>query len=281
MAQAEATTVIPKLTLESFILHEECGQSIAGPVDTLEVSYWNLQAWKENHTIALAQICLLLKVKTLISKNIHALLYMTNPFFKTLSTYAPKTGFPYLPDLREIKITYIRQLPPFFWNFLNRSKVKKLTWYDDRKEWETKFIPDDVNSFLLELYQARPSPFKDNFHLQELYFAFSWVDNPVLFRLKTWDGFNDTEQNLFIEDGLDRNRKGFKKCIDACITLLGFRRRKEFCLHSDTLRIIARMIHETLYTKIWIEDDSDWMIRDTNRLVSEVCSKTGNQGNNI
>lgn len=273
MTQTVPTPVVSKLTLENFIAYVESGQSIAGTVDTLEVSYWGSQDWKVHCTIALAQICLLLKVKTLVFKPTPCLLRAVSPFFETLNTYIPKEGLTFLPDLREIEITCIRTLPPFFWNLLGQSRVTKLTWRDGRKSWETKFISDDVNIFLLELYQARPSPFKDNFYLQELHFAFSWEDEPISFKVKAWDGFNPTERNRFIEAELDRNRKGFKKCVDACITLLGFSRRREFSMHRDTLRIIARMIYETKYTKIWIETDADWMMSDTNRLVFELWSK--------
>ena len=60
--------------------------------------------------------------------------------------------------------------------------------------------------------------------------------------------------NNAIKEITDRNRKGYKKCNDACITfLMIFKYTNVFDkIGKDIIRIIVNMVLETKATIIWI-----------------------------
>jgi len=253
------TQPIQCLTLKAFLnSHEEGEKPIEGPVKTLEVVYWHLSNWDRDYSLALAHICRCLRVKTLIFDYADGTLYEYIDFFSLLRKHIPAiTYYPFLPDLKEIEVTYPSSSPPssFPWKLIHNSNIRKLTWHSGKFEIRhPKLVPGDVNRFLLELYNH--NIFNYTFHLRELNFSLAWKDDPIVpFRLKEWDGFLVSEENLFLENRLIQNQNGFQKGVDAIITILGLRKRKEFSKYRDVLGIIIKMIWETNGTKIWIDNE--------------------------
>ena len=245
------------LTLKAFLNSQEEGeQPIEGPVKILEVVYWYLSNWNSDYSLALAHICRRLRVKTLVFDYTDGTLYEYIDFFSLLRKHVPAiTYYPFLPDLKEIEVTYPSSFPPtsFPWNLIHESNVRKLTWHSGKIR-HPKLVPDDINSFLLELYNR--NTFEHTFRLRELNFSLAWKENPIVpFRLQNWDGFLVYEGNLFIENCLIQNQNGFQKVLNAIITILGLRKRKEFSKYRDVLGMIIKMIWETNGTKIWIDNE--------------------------
>jgi hypothetical protein len=80
-----------------------------------------------------------------------------------------------------------------------------------------------------------------------------WVGEPVPF--KFGDPFNDNDHNLRLVETLERNRAGFKKCRDSCVVILGLRRRPGFSQNKDIVGLIALLVWEERFSRVWTDPD--------------------------
>jgi len=257
--ESNGKSMISHLKLEDYLISEETAALIEGPVKTLEVIYWHLSDWKIDCTLALAYICRRLRVKILIFGRGDIFQHNSIGFFSRLKKYIPiKSECSFLPNLKEIEITYDKYRTPDFGGFLQNSNVYRLTW---RSGPDDDFIRNHVDFFLVKLYSLDPNPFKGSYRLRELNFILPWDHKPIPFMLParsvipSWSGFRVCKENSYIEERLVKHRNGYQKCFSGTIIILSLRRQIRFKTHLHTLRIIGKMIWETKGTSIWCDGE--------------------------
>lgn len=246
------------LALETFLIDTSEGKSIDGPIDILEVSYWQLTKWKYIHSLALSRICHRLKVRQVFFKyqaNLSG--DWLNNIFSILATYT-KDDCPLLSNLREIKIAYTEGAGTPCWDLFRNSHVRRLTWdmtaeenWQEDDEREDKIILSEltriINNFSASIAFGKAACL----YFREIFFVLPWLPEPVQY---TPDGPLDiTLPGRTLLENLERNKICFKKCLDATIVILGLRRRKEFVRNRDVLGVIAGMIWGTKFTVVWAQ----------------------------
>lgn len=92
--------------------------------------------------------------------------------------------------------------------------------------------------------------FVDNYRIRELRFGFPWLDKPVDYDPINGP-FNMNLPGSYILENVERNKRGFKKCVDAIITLLLIKRRGQFVVDRDVLGLIISRVWDTRCTIGW------------------------------
>jgi len=91
-----------------------------------------------------------------------------------------------------------------------------------------------------------------NYCLRELHFIVSWSKTPVPY--ESLPNFrNCTGKEAAVLNDLERNRKAFKKCVDAVVVLLGLRKRRQLLIDRDVLLLVIMDLWETKGTVNWTD----------------------------
>lgn len=242
--------IMPTATLGPYLASCRTGKPRNIPVNTLEVVY-SSDRWKDIHSIALAQICHRLKVRKLYFLPYEA----EDVFFERLAKCANSKDYPFLSELRETEIVYAGNVPRF-WQLINNSNVRSLTcqlpsgkmanngWISGSTE-----IVSYADQILEDMYD---NDIYYNYKVQELRFVVSWSETPVPYE-SLGNPNKCTGKGITVLGDLLRNRKGFRKCVDATIVLLGLRRRRCLSINRDVLCLVISDLWGTRGTVGWTD----------------------------
>ena len=249
------------LDLATFIYDRAEHKPTPISVDTLEVVYWQYAEWKSLHTHALAQICLKLKVRKLhfIHQDLNE--HWLEHFFNTLAGHSWVTNtekYPNLPELREIEVD-ISDTRPLFWPIFLKSRTKRIIWNITGQSDHDREIMDDPESILFDLNKIIDKMPHQIHDYKRRFFREFLIGlpgkGPIL--LKYGDPF-ESDQILTLVETLERNRAGFKRAQDACVLILGLKRRRQFSQNKDTLILVVRLVWEKRFKEIWTESYVDF-----------------------
>lgn len=245
------------LDLATFIYDRAEHKPTPISVDTLEVVYWQYGEWKSVHTHALAQICLKLKVRKLhfIHQDLNE--YWFGHFFNNLAGYSWVTNtekYPFLPGLRTIEVDYT-ETRPLLWPIFLKSRVKTMTWNIRGRPYDDNEIMDDPESILFDLNKIidkmphQIHDYKRRF-FREFLVGLPWIKEPI--PLKYGDPFESNRIPILVKT-LERNRAGFKRAQDACVLILGLKRRRQFSQNKDTLILVVKLVWEKRFKEVWTD----------------------------
>jgi hypothetical protein len=207
--------------------------------------------WNETKYRALLHLCLIFGVKKLIFGK-----STRDQDGQMFESYV-KPGFVFLPHLREIQL-YTQAIPHAFPVVMSHSRIKKITWHSTNMN-DTHILRLPV-TILTEMWHKIHQIVDTNWSVQEFYFTRP-VDNTVEVTDLRHIGFDKGSYVLKArnqcEIWMDRNKKAFRKCQSAIMTMLGLIRQKKVTLFKlvgpDVMKMIALMIWETRGTKVWTQ----------------------------
>jgi len=245
--------IIPRITIEDYLDAVEVGISIHTVVKTLDVTHWGKRDWNDIHTIALTHICHQLQITKLRLVFKDPVYYRRHgtAFFNLLEKCQNPNINPFLSKLRKIEIEFNGTVPPI-WHLFKYSKIRKITWILFMKRATKERILDYADEALNHMYSIDHGVWiHENYDLRELKFRVPWSNHPIDYDPR--DGpFNVTEVGNSILEVLERNQRGFKKCVDAIVIILGLRKMKKFKMYRDVLGLIAFRVWDTRSTAVWV-----------------------------
>ena len=246
----ECIFTIPEITIGQYLDACKWGNpgKARGPVGTMEVVYWTSELWKDYHFVILAQICHRLKVSKLdfVREDPFLPARPFKEFFDRFGELGTSCTFPFLSHLRKIRVQYIG-VAPVFWEFIQNSNVRSLTWCLVQTKATHERILDYADEALETMYL---NSFNNNFRIRELRFAVPWLDKPLNYDPIN-GSFNQSHQGTCVLEILKRNQEGFKNCVNAVVTLLGIRKNRRLPIHKDVMTFVVMTVWNTRSTVGW------------------------------
>jgi hypothetical protein len=229
--------------------------------DNLYVSDWSSGHWSRHSINALLNICHRLKIRMIIFVPPNA--DTTLDGFDRIDLIGKFScdKIPFLPYLRIIRMED-GEWHPAVATLIAYSRVKELHWFLKGRDLDD--CSCEINDIFIQLGIAGDILFERKSIQEIIMWREVWSDEKSEL-IPLWNG------NEFIGIGigpigkqtgkkcaiwLEQNRIGWKKCREACLILLGLKKRRDRMFNLvaiDVMKIVVSMVWDTRGTKVWTE----------------------------
>lgn len=237
--------VVPDVTVGQYLDRCDRGRIPKIQAHVLKVAYWE-EGWKVSYSQGISEICHRLKIKVLRSA------FRRIPeAYPSLAKQSSSDRYPFLSELREVEMA-CSDVITNFWDLIHNSRTRRLTYrliIGLVNATEPSYILSRADLVLEDIYDNN---ILDNYGLREL--LFSTIDSPEPVSYAILNPTDTTHKGRVVLDVLARNQKAFEKCVNAVVTLIGIRRKRQTAINHEILSLIIWELWKTRCTEGWAKE---------------------------